>query len=103
MAASSPKVLHVIDNLGLGGAETWLMALFRHWRDVGPTAPRVEILATGGRAGYDDEEAKALGIAIHYVAYRRDNLVGFVRAYRDILREGHFDALHDHQDFASGW
>ena len=32
-AARAPmRVLHVLDNLRVGGAETWLMALLKHWR-----------------------------------------------------------------------
>ena len=31
------------------------------------------------------------------------NLAQFVREFRRILREGHYDAIHDHQDYVSGW
>jgi glycosyltransferase involved in cell wall biosynthesis len=97
------KVLHVIDNLGMGGAETWLIALLRHWREAGPDAPRIEVLATGGQPGVYDEEAKSLGAVIHYVPYRRAELAGFIGSFRSILHRGGYAALHDHQDFTSGW
>ena len=48
------RVLEIIDSLGMGGAETWLIALLRHWRDAGPGAPQIEVLATSGRAGSPD-------------------------------------------------
>jgi glycosyltransferase involved in cell wall biosynthesis len=97
------RVLHMVDNLGMGGAETWLIALLQHWRAAGGAAPQVEILATGGTAGVYDKEAEALGARIHYAPYRRGMALQFVRAFRRILDEGQFTALHDHQGYASGW
>jgi glycosyltransferase involved in cell wall biosynthesis len=97
------KVLHVLDNLGMGGAETWLMALLKHWREQGPEAPQVEILATGGKPSVYDGEAISLGARIHYVPYTRATALSFARAFRRILRQGQFAAVHDHQDFVSGW
>ncbi|HEY1750141.1 MAG TPA: glycosyltransferase [Caulobacteraceae bacterium] len=96
------KVLHLIDNLGMGGAEAWLIELLRHWRDAGGTV-RTDILATGGRPGVLDDEATALGAAIHYLPFGRRSLATFVAGFRRILREGGYDALHNHQDHASGW
>ncbi|HXQ16780.1 MAG TPA: glycosyltransferase [Caulobacteraceae bacterium] len=97
------KVLHVLDNLGMGGAETWLMALLKHWREQGPDAPQVEILATGGKPSVYDEEAISLGARIHYVPYTRSTALSFAGAFRRILRQGRFAAMHDHQHFISGW
>jgi len=102
-SAEPLKVLHVLDNLGMGGAETWLMALLKHWREQGPDAPQVEILATGGKPSVFDGEATALGARIHYAPYSRATAVSFALAFRRILRQGRFAALHDHQDFVSGW
>lgn len=97
------RVLHVLDNLGIGGAETWLMALLKHWREQGPDAPQVEILATGGKPSVYDQEAISLGARIHYVPYRRATALSFASTFRRILRQGRFAAVHDHQHFVSGW
>ncbi len=97
----SPKVLQIIDTLGMGGAETWLMEVLRLWHANG--AGRMDFLATSGQRGLFDAEAEALGVRIHYVPYGRRSLPAFARAYRRILREGGYDAVHDHQDYASGW
>ena len=59
-AVVGPKVLHVIDNLGMGGAEVWLIALLRYWRER-PGSPVIHILETGGAAGALEAEASALG------------------------------------------
>ena len=97
------RVLHVLDNLGVGGAETWLMALLKHWRAAGAAGPQVEILATGGGPGVYDDDARALGATIHYAPFRRATAVGFTDKFRRILRQGGYAALHDHEGFASGW
>ena len=96
------RVLQVVDNLGMGGAETWLLALLRHWKD-NPEAPQIEFLATSGQSGYYDEEARKLGAPIHYLRYSQSRLIPFARAFRRLLRARNFAAVHDHQDYASGW
>jgi len=96
------KVLQIIDNLGMGGAETWLISLLRHWREQGD-GPQVDFLATGGRPGVFDDEARALGAQIIYLRYGQARLPAFVKGFRRVLREGGYDVLHDHEDYASGW
>jgi glycosyltransferase involved in cell wall biosynthesis len=96
------KVLHLIDNLGVGGAETWLLELLHHWRSEGGLV-ETDILATGGRRGALDDEATALGATVHYLPFGRRSLPAFAGGFRRILREGRYQAIHDHQDHASGW
>ena len=50
-----------------------------------------------------DDEARALGAQIHYLRYGRRDLASFAAGFRRLLRSGRYDALHDHQDYASGW
>jgi glycosyltransferase involved in cell wall biosynthesis len=95
-------VLHLVDSLGMGGAETWLMELFRYWRDR-PDGVRNDVVATGGRPGVFDDEARALGVGVFYLRFGRRDLASFTRGFRQILRRGGYDALHDHQDHVSGW
>jgi glycosyltransferase involved in cell wall biosynthesis len=97
------KVLHVLDNLGMGGAETWLIELLRFWHRNGSSAPRFDFLATGGVPSHYDEEAKKYGSNIFYLRYGRSHLASFVRGFREILRNGQYCAIHDHGDYASGW
>lgn len=100
---SSLRVLHVVDTLGVGGAETWLMALLRYWHRQGLEAPRTDIVAMSGNEGHFDAEARALGARIFYLRFGRTHLAAFVRRWRRILREGRYAAIHDHQEFGSGW
>lgn len=97
------RCLHILDNLGMGGAEAWLMALLRYWRAGGPDAPEIDFLATGGRPSVFDDEARSLGAQIRYARYGRSNVASFTRGFRRLLRDGGYDAIHDHSDQASGW
>jgi glycosyltransferase involved in cell wall biosynthesis len=97
------KVLHVLDNLGMGGAETWLMEVLRFWHRRGSIAPQFDFLATGGVPSYYDEEAKKYGSNIYYLRYGRSHLVSFVRGFKGILHKGQYTAIHDHSDHVSGW
>lgn len=91
----------MIDTLGMGGAETWLMELLRRW-SVGDLVAS-DVLSTSGRPGVFDDEARALGARIFYAQFSRRGLPRFAREFRAILKSGRYDAIHDHQDYASGW
>ena len=95
------RVLQIIDSLGMGGAEAWLMEVLRLWSksEVG----RIDFLATSGSLGIFDDEARRLGAQIHYLRYGRAYVRRFAKQFRQLLRQGRYDAIHDHQDYASGW
>jgi glycosyltransferase EpsF len=95
------KVLQVVDTLGIGGAETWLLEVLRLWSKN--AAGRLDFLITSGNRGIFDEEAQDLGARVHYVRYGRTQLLRFASQFRRIVRKGQYHAIHDHQDFASGW
>lgn len=95
------RVLQVVDNLGTGGAETWLMAVLRLWaqRELG----QMDFLVTGGAPARFDDEARSLGARLHYAKFGRKSAFSFAGRLREVLREGRYHAMHDHQDYASGW
>ncbi len=95
------RVLQVIDSLGMGGAETWLMEVLRLWSksEVG----RMDFLATSGNCGVFDEEARRLGAQVHYMRYGRAYFLQFAKRFREMLRRAPYHAIHDHQDYVSGW
>ena len=100
--SSAPvRVLQIVDTLGMGGAETWLMEVLRLWNRNG--RGQMDFLLTSGCKGIFDEEAAALGARLHYVRYGKRSLFQFRREFRRILKEGNYAAVHDHQDYASGW
>lgn len=101
MGSCPIKVLQIVDTLGMGGAETWLMDVLRLWSKSGVC--QLDFLATSGNVGIFDEEAMQLGAQVHYLRYGRAHLPRFAAEFRQLLRNGNYDAIHDHQDYASGW
>jgi len=95
------RVLQIIDTLSMGEAETWLMELLRFWS--ANDRVQIDFLLTSGKRGIFDEEALKLGANLYYVPFRRSNLVSFARDFRRILNDGQYHAIHDHQDYVSGW
>jgi glycosyltransferase involved in cell wall biosynthesis len=85
----------------MGGVETWLMETLRHWSRTGEV--QTDFLLTSGNRGIFDAEAARLGAKLHYVPYGLRRLNHFLPAYREILRRGRYDAIHDHADYVSGW
>jgi glycosyltransferase involved in cell wall biosynthesis len=85
----------------MGGAETWLMELLRLWSKT--EACQLDFLATSGNPGIFDEEARRLGAQVYYVRYGRAYLRDFAQKFRQLLRERQYHAVHDHQDYTSGW
>lgn len=95
------RVLHVLSSLGVGGAETWLMEVLRLWAKTG--SGEMDFLLTSGKPDFFDAEAAGLGASLHYLPYGRAYLRQFLPSYRDLLRRGRYDAIHDHADYAGGW
>jgi glycosyltransferase involved in cell wall biosynthesis len=100
-SAKSLRVLQVVSALGMGGAETWLMEVLRLWSKN--RTGLMDFLVTSGCRGVFDDEAQRLGARMYYVRYGRANLAAFAWQFRHLLRESRYDAIHDHQDYASGW
>ena len=80
------RVLQVLGGLGMGGAETWLMAVLRRWARDG--VGQMDFLLTGGEQDVFDAEAAELGARLHYLRYGRAHLADFVSAYRRLLAQG---------------
>ncbi len=100
------RVLQVFNSLAMGGAETWLMALLRHFQQAQEELPvkvRVDVLLTGGAKAIFDDEAESLGAHLFYSHFTRRNFFPFARDFRRILVEGRYHAIHDHQDYAAGF
>lgn len=100
------KVLHVISNFGIGGAEVWLIALLRFYKEhVEELGVEVEtdVFLTHGVRDRLDDEAESLGARLIYARYSRETLPKFIKTWRMALRKGDYHALHDHQEFTAGW
>lgn len=95
------RVLQVVDTLGMGGAEIWLMELLRLWSRT--KAVQMDFLLTSGNVGLFDKEARDLGAQLYYLRYGQSVLSEFSRGLNRVLREQRYNAIHDHQGYASGW
>ena len=74
MALNKPecRVLQVFGNLGTGGAETWLIALLRYFKNNENHIPvhlTIHIFITNGFRSDFDDEAESLGAILHYSKY----------------------------------
>jgi glycosyltransferase EpsF len=101
----SLRVLQVFHTLGVGGAEVWLIALMRELaalRESTGLDVHFDICLTGGISSELDDEARALGARLIYLRYDRAHVLSFIRRFRSLLREGHYDAVHDHQGHPAG-
>lgn len=99
------RILHVFSNLGVGGAEIWLLALLRYFKQAATELPfrlKTDVFLTHGMSNVFDEEAKSLGAQLYYSRFGRSSLLTFCRDWRRILRSGRYHAIHDHQEFAAG-
>ena len=65
----------------------------RRWTSSRPAAIGVSMTTR--------HERSALGFSI--CASDRSSLTTFMRGWRQILRRGDYDAVHDHQEYISGW
>lgn len=99
------RVLQVFSVLSVGGAETWLIALLRFFKENAhhlPVDVKLDILLTGQEQGQLESEAMELGARLFHVPFARRTALTFAREFRSILKAGKYHAIHDHQDYIAG-
>jgi glycosyltransferase EpsF len=104
--AKKIRILHVLSNFGVGGAETWIIALLRYFNEAAARLPVVvetDVLLTHGVTSMLDQEARRYAANLYYSKFSRATLPRFVRDWRKCLVQGRYDAIHDHQEFTAGW
>ena len=101
--AAKKKVLHIIHGFGPGGVETWLVSSVKYLHDNPKLSLQFDFLLTGGQRGIFDDEVKQHGSEIFYARYSNTSIFRFRKEFRDILKRNEYFAVHDHQDFISGW
>ena len=82
------RVLEINHLLSMGGGETWLMALLRHFKECeNELAVKVEVdvVLTSGKRSLFDAEAQALGARLLYLPYSQRRLAQFTGKLRKIL------------------
>lgn len=97
------KVLHIIHGFGTGGAETWLLQVARYVNAHPELGLSIDFLATGGEPAVFDEEVLQTGSKIFYLKYSLGKFFTFRKSFTAILKKEKYSAIHNHQDFVSGW
>lgn len=97
------KVLHIIQGFGPGGAETWLLAAVKFLKQHPELNMHFDFLATGGEKLLFDNEVIKEGSKIYYHKYSLKRFFSFRTEIKEILHEGNYAAVHNHQDFIAGW
>jgi len=95
------KVLHVVESLGRGAVETWLLRMLRFARARGVTLDWTFYCTLDGPAS-GDEAARGLGARIEKSPVPLARKAAFMRALRGELRRGGYDVMHCHHDLVSG-
>lgn len=91
MEMSAVRVLHVIDHLDLGGAQTALLDMLRH-RDR--SSFDVEVAVMHG-PGHFAAELEKIGVAVHVLAGSKWP-PAYVPRFLSLIRRGGFEILHFH-------
>jgi len=97
------KVLHIIHGFGPGGVETWLLETVKYLNAHPELKLKFDFLLTGGIPGIFDDEIKKYGSTIFYIRYSYSSILSFTKKFREVLKNNNYLAIHNHQDFISGW
>ena len=97
------RVLHIIDSFGSGGAETWLLACVQYLDQHPELNMQFDFLASGDKKGIYDDAVIGYGCKIFYEKYSLQRFFKFRKRFKEILVQNKYIAVHDHQDFVSGW
>ena len=97
------RVLHVVAGLGLGGAETFLINIYRN---IDREKVQFDFLTyyEKGQTGFYDDEVLSLGGHIHNIqAVKNAGIIKFVDSLRQVIREGNYAIVHAHTDYNIGF
>lgn len=89
----------MLDGLSYGGTETWLLEIVK--RNAGNI--QMDFLLTGGVVCELDSEFEKCGCNLFYLHYRSRHFFQFALRFRNLIKNGQYDAVHNHEDFVAGW
>ena len=95
-AVRKTRVLHVINNLDVGGGEKRLLDITRH---VDPSRIELHFCTFSERVGELYDDFRAAGAQFHLIPMG----LRFSRQFRQLLRQQQFDVVHAHMHFAAGY
>lgn len=86
------RVLHLVTSMNPGGVERWLLDMLG---EIPRSNCAMDICCKAEASGAWGAQAEALGATVHICPLRPSH-VGFVRGFRRILREWHYDLVNCH-------
>jgi len=96
------KIIQIVENLDKGAVENWLVRIFIHSRKSRPEW-HWTFYCILGKPGRLDEIVRSAGGEIIYSPVTVSQKVTFLKHLRQILKRGHYDILHSHHDYLSGF
>ncbi|MEP7324271.1 MAG: glycosyltransferase [Saprospiraceae bacterium] len=96
------RIIQIVENLDKGAVENWLVNVFIKSREYRPDWSWT-FYCILGRPGKLDDKVRAAGGNILYSPCTISDKFNFLRALRHTLRIGHYDIIHSHHDFLSGF
>jgi glycosyltransferase involved in cell wall biosynthesis len=93
------KVLHVLNSLGFGGTEFWLLEIVKNNNG----RVKFDFLLTSGNKSELDDQFVSFGCKLHYAEFSYKKIVFFSKSFNRILKEEGYDIIHNHEDFVAGW
>jgi len=95
-----PRVLHVVESLGHGAVENWLLRMLEHARESGIQLDWT-FYTQLTEAGVSDSSAEILGAKVVHSPVSILNTAVFMASLRSELSRHPYDVLHCHHDLVS--
>jgi len=96
------KIIQIVENLDKGAVENWLVNIFLESRKLQPEWEWT-FYCILGQKGRLDQKVTDAGGKIIYSPYTLSHKVQFLKHLRKTLQQGHYDILHAHHDYLSGF
>ncbi len=96
------KLIQIVENLDKGAVEGWLVNTFLESKKIRPEWEWT-FYCILGKEGRLDATVKAAGGKIIYSPCTISNKFRFLSALRKTLKVGHYDIIHSHHDYLSGF
>lgn len=94
------RVLQVFASLGMGGAESRMMDVYRH---IDKNRFSFDFVSMQDGKEYYEDEIQALGgKIIHIVSPTLRNMFSHIQQLRTVMRHGNYDAVHAHTSYHCG-
>lgn len=93
------KVLHFFGKMDRGGAETFIMNVYRN---IDREKITFDFIVVSSEKGSYDDEIRKLGGDIHILPSPKDGLKNYKNTLKKLLLRGKYDIVHSHVHYFSG-